>query len=111
MVLQSKKESTIKVHSHTLLEARIASLEQANQAASERRKRKKKRIQKGGTPSQAEAEDIVRQRDVETQLEAERRQERVCAGSSRGDIRHCKRCGKAGHDKRTSKPDTVDIED
>jgi hypothetical protein len=65
MVLQVKKGSTLKVHSHTLLEARIASLEEANQAASERRKRKKKRIQKGGTLSQAEAEDIVGQRDVE----------------------------------------------
>jgi hypothetical protein len=30
MVLQVKKESTLKVHSHTLLEARIANLEEAN---------------------------------------------------------------------------------
>ena len=111
MVLQSKKGSTIKVHSHTLLEARVASLEQANQAASERRKRKKKRIQKGGTLSQAEAEDIVGQRDVEVQLEAERRQERVRAGSSRGGIRHCKGCGETGHNKRTCKKDKVDFED
>jgi hypothetical protein len=64
-VLQVKKGLTLKVHSHTLLKARIASLKEANQAASKRRKRKKKRIQKGGTLSQAEAEDIVRQRDVE----------------------------------------------
>ena len=59
MVLQVQKGSTLKVHSHTLLEARIAKLEEANQAASERKKRKKKRIQKGGTLSQAEAEVIV----------------------------------------------------
>jgi hypothetical protein len=30
MVLQVKKGSTLKVHSHTLLEARIANLEEAN---------------------------------------------------------------------------------
>jgi hypothetical protein len=72
MVLQVKKGSTLKVHSHALLEARIANLEEANQAASERKKRKKKRIQKGGTLSQVEAEDIVGERDVEAQLEAER---------------------------------------
>jgi triosephosphate isomerase len=64
MVLQVKKGSTLKVHSHTLLEARIADLEEAKQAVSERRNRKKKRIQKGGSLSQVEAEDIVAQRDV-----------------------------------------------
>jgi hypothetical protein len=111
MVLQVKKGSTLKVHSHTLLEARIASLEEANQAASERRKRKKKRIQKGGTLSQAEAEDIVRQRDVEAQLEAERRQERVRIGSSAGSIRRCKNCGEAGHNKRTCKRDAAEVGD
>ena len=44
MVLQVKRGSVKKDHSHTLLEARIAKLEQANQAASKRKKRKKKRI-------------------------------------------------------------------
>ena len=63
-MLQVKKGSTLKVHLHTLLKARIASFKEANQAASKRRKRKKKRIQKGGTLLQAEAEDIVRQRAV-----------------------------------------------
>ena len=111
MVLQVKKGSTLKVHSHTLLEARIANLEEANQAASERKKRKKKRIQKGGTLSQAEAEDIIEQRDVEIQLEVERRQERVRAGGSAGGIRRCKNCGEAGHNKRTCKKDAVEVED
>jgi hypothetical protein len=44
MILQVKKGSTLKDHSHTLLEARVATLEAANNAASERKKRKKKRI-------------------------------------------------------------------
>jgi len=111
MVLQVKKGSTLKVHSHALLEARIANLEEANKAASERRKRKKKRIQKGETLSQAEAEDIVGQRDVEVQLETERRQERVRTGASRRGIRRCKNCGEAGHNKRTCKKDTAEEEE
>ncbi|PSN60491.1 hypothetical protein BS50DRAFT_593598 [Corynespora cassiicola Philippines] len=111
MVLQVKKGSTIKVHSHTLLEARVASLEQANRAASERRKRKKKRIQKGGTLSQAEAEELVTQRDVEAQLEVEKHEQRARTGASRGGTQRCKRCGKAGHNKRTCKKDTADIKD
>jgi hypothetical protein len=110
MVLQVKKGSALKVHSHTLLEARIANLE-VYQAASERKKRKKKRIQKAGTLSQVEAEDIVEQRDVEIQLEVERRQERVRAGGSAGGIRRCKNCGEAGHNKRTFKKDAVEVED
>ena len=60
---------------------------------------------------QAGVEDIVGQQDVEAQLEAERRQERVRAGSSRGGIRHYKGCGEIGHNKRTCKKDRVDFED
>jgi hypothetical protein len=44
MVLQAKKGSVIKLHTNTLLEDRVAALKQANNAASERKKRKKKRI-------------------------------------------------------------------
>ncbi|KAF1937401.1 hypothetical protein EJ02DRAFT_296717, partial [Clathrospora elynae] len=74
MVLQSKEGLNLKAHFHTLLEARVASLEQANTAASERKKRKKKRIQQGGTLSQAEAEELIAEWDVETQFEVERRE-------------------------------------
>jgi hypothetical protein len=44
MVLQAKKGLVIKLYTNALLEARVAVLEQANNAASERKKRKKKRI-------------------------------------------------------------------
>jgi hypothetical protein len=107
MILQVKKGSTLKDHSHTLLEARVATLEAANNAASERKKRKKKRIQEGGTLSQAEAEEIIRQRDAEAEAEAER----VQAGGSSKGVRRCKTCGKAGHNKRTCKKDTVEADD
>jgi hypothetical protein len=72
MILQVKKGSTLKDYSHTLLKARVAKLEAANNAASERKERKKKWIQAGGTLSQAEAEEIVRQRDAEAEVEVER---------------------------------------
>jgi hypothetical protein len=44
MILQVKKGSTLKDYLHTLLEARVAKLEAANNAASERKERKKKQI-------------------------------------------------------------------
>jgi hypothetical protein len=107
MILQVKKGSTLKDHSHTLLEARVATLKAANNAASERKKRKKKQIQEGGTLSQAEAEEIIRQRDAKAKAEAER----VEAGGSSKGIYRCKTCGKAGHNKRTCKIDAVEVED
>jgi hypothetical protein len=79
MVLQAKKGSGIKVHTNTFLKAMVATLDNA---ASERKKRKKKRIQEGGTLSQAEEEDLIAQRDAEIQLEVERSEERVQAGDS-----------------------------
>jgi hypothetical protein len=81
------------VHSQVLLAARVADLKAANRAASERRKRKKKRIQEGGTLSQVEAEAIVEQRDVDGQFEKEARDGRLRADGSRGGIRRCKTCG------------------
>jgi hypothetical protein len=44
MILQVKKGLTLKDHSHTLLEARVAKLKAANNAASEHKKHKKKQI-------------------------------------------------------------------
>jgi hypothetical protein len=72
MILQVKKGLTLKDHSHTLLEARVAKLKAANNAASERKERKKKQIQAGRTLLQAKAEEIVRQRDAKAEVEAER---------------------------------------
>jgi hypothetical protein len=58
-VLQAKKGLVIKLHTNILLKARVAALEQANNTASKRKKRKKKRIQKGRTLSQVEAEELI----------------------------------------------------
>ena len=93
-----------------LLVVRVADLEAANRAASERRKRKKKRIQDGGTLSQVEAEAIVEQRDVDGQFEKEARDGRLRAGGSRGGIRRCKTCGETRHNKRTCQKDTVEVD-
>lgn len=110
MVLQVKKGSTLKAHSHTLLEARVAKLKAANAAASERKKRKKKRIQKGGTLSQAEAEVLIAQIEAEVVVKDERREGRVQAGAGSKGIQHCKKCGKVGHNKRTCKKDTTEAD-
>ena len=107
MVLQVKRGSAKKDHSHQLLEARIAKLERANQVASKRKKCKKKQIQKGRSLLQAEAEELLRDKDAEADAEGDGAQ----VGSSSRGKRCCKTCGKTGHNKRTCLKDIAEIED
>jgi hypothetical protein len=60
---------------------------------------------------QQEAEEIIKRRDADALVEAERREERVQTGSSGLGSQRCGRCGEAGHNKRTCNKDTVDIVD
>jgi hypothetical protein len=91
--------------------AQIVKLQAANEAASERKGRKRKRIQLEGTLSQQDAEAIIEQKDARALVEAERREKRVQTGSSGQGVRHCRRCGETGHNMRTCKKDTVEIAD
>jgi hypothetical protein len=65
------------LHGQTLLAARVLQLEASNKAASERKSRKEKRIQKGGDLSKEQAEDLIAQCDVGAQVEGETRESRA----------------------------------
>jgi hypothetical protein len=52
------------MHSATLIAQHNQKLEAANAASSERKGRKRKRIQKGGTVSQEEAQDLINKREA-----------------------------------------------
>jgi hypothetical protein len=80
-----------------LMGDRIASLERANQAATTRRARKKKRIQKQGTLTKEEGEDVIAQKEVEQQIEGEARQGRTRSGASRQALARCTKCRETGH--------------
>ena len=56
---QLKKRAEVMMLSAELMRDRIASLKKANKAASARKQRKKKRIQKQGTLTKREGEDIL----------------------------------------------------
>jgi hypothetical protein len=56
-----------------LMRDRIASLKKANKAASARKQRKKKRIQKRGTLTKGEGEDLLAQREADQQIAREQR--------------------------------------
>jgi hypothetical protein len=59
MMEQFKKGAQMMAHSEALIAIQIAELQAANDAASGRRKRKQRRIQKGGTLTQADAEVLI----------------------------------------------------
>jgi hypothetical protein len=105
---QLKKGAEVMMLSAELMRDRIASLEKANKAASARKQRKKKRIQKQGTLTKGEGEDILAQREVEQQISREERQGGARSGLSRQALARCTRCRETGHNLRTCKKDTLD---
>jgi hypothetical protein len=91
-----------------LMRDRITSLERANEAATKRKQRKKKRIQKRGTLTKGEGEDILAQKEADQQIEHEQRQDGERSGLSRQALARCKKCRETGHNSRTCKKDTLD---
>ena len=105
---QLKKGAEVMMLSAELMRNRITSLERANEAATMRRQRKKKRIQKKGTLTKGEGEDILAQKEADQQIEREQRQSGERSGLSRRALARCKRCRETGHNSRTCKKDTLD---
>jgi hypothetical protein len=91
-----------------LMRDRITSLKRANKAATKRRQRKRKRIQRQGTLTKGEGEDILAQKEADQQIEREQRQGGEQSGLSRQALARCKRCRETGHNSRTCKKDTLD---
>jgi hypothetical protein len=107
-IAQLRKGAEVIMLSAELMRDRIASLERANEAASKRKQRKKKRIQQRGVLTKGDGEDILAQKEAEQQIERERRQGGERSGLSRQALARCKRCREAGHNSRTCKKDTLD---
>jgi hypothetical protein len=104
---QLKKGAEVMMLSAELMRDRITSLEKANKAASERKQRKKKRIQKQGVLTKGAGEDIITQREAEQQITREERQRGEQLGVSRQSLARCKRCRERGHNSRTCKKEPI----
>lgn len=96
------------VHKMVLLRDQVSSLQKANEAATKRKQRKRKRIQKRGTLTKAEGEEIIAQKDVNEQLEGEMRRGKARSGVSRQQTARCRRYREPGHNSRTCQKDTVE---
>lgn len=90
-----------------LMRDRITSLDRANEAASARRQRKKKRIQKQGVLTKGAGEDILAQREAKQQATCEEREGGEQLGVSRQALARCTRCRECGHNPRTCKKEPL----
>jgi len=95
-------------HTAVLFKAQVSNLRKANKAATERKGRKKNRIQKHGSLTVAEGRKLAAQKAARQQVEDERRQEAAQSGVRQRAATRCSRCKEAGHNSRTCKKDTVD---
>jgi formylmethanofuran dehydrogenase subunit E len=88
----------------TLAEARISTLERANEALSKCRRAKRTQIHQGGALSIGEAKDLLAQREVDVQVAADQK-------ASSSTTYRCSKCGRAGHNMRTCRIDAemVDV--
>lgn len=101
------KSHFLMAHEITLLRSDVTTLQAANAAASQRKQRKRKRIQKQGTLTKAEGEAINIQNAVDQQLEVEMRQNRGRGGLGKRATPRCKRCKGIGHNSRTCQQDAL----
>ena len=99
------------MHSSVLVQAEIANLRKANEAATRRRKRQKKRIQQRGSLTKAEGSEIIAQNNVNEQIKGETRQSSRRARGNAPQQRRCRRCGEPGHNSRTCEKEEEDSSD
>ncbi|KAI1689247.1 DDE superfamily endonuclease [Pyrenophora tritici-repentis] len=107
---QLKKGAEVMMLSAELMRDRIPSLEKANSAASARRQRSKRRIQKHGVLTKGAGEDILAQNEADQQIAHEERQGGARSGLSQRAQRRCTRCKETGHNSRTCNTNTLNIE-
>jgi hypothetical protein len=96
------------VHLAVVQQGQISALQKANTIATQRKARKRKRIQKEGDLTVEAGVELNAQREATAQLESERSQNAAQSGGSRQATTRCSRCREPGHNSRTSKKDTVD---
>ena len=99
------KGTTTIMYQMVLMKDRIRNLEEANHTLSKRRREKKTRIREGGSLTVRDAQDVIDQRDIDQQLEQERRTSGGRKKWGEPSQRRCGTCGKPGHNARTCQKD------
>ena len=70
---------------------------------------KKTRLREGGTLTTKEAQDILAQKDAESQVACDKRENGNVLSKRQSTIRRCGTCSKPGHNTRTRQADVAMI--
>jgi hypothetical protein len=97
-------------HKLSLAHARIDTLEEALEALSKRKRARRTQVNKGGSTEVGNAIGISTQREVDEQMQAERRRGGGDGGAGPPTTYRCGKCGKTGHNARTCQTDTEALE-
>jgi hypothetical protein len=100
--LQSLTKSVMRqMHKTALLEAEVKELREANATHSRKKRAKRTRLQDSGKMTIETGQSQIDQIDVDTQVVAESSRSGGRGRSVGPGVRHCRTCGKAGHNART----------
>ncbi len=97
------KGATGVAHELTLLKQERAELRAALAAATERKSRKRKRIQAGGSLAIEEGQRLTALKEFGARGDGKKQKKRVRAEGGELFQRRCRRCGEGGHNARTCK--------
>jgi len=89
------------MHKTALLEAEVQDLREANATHSRKKRVKRTRLQDSGKMTVGTGQSQIDQIDVDTQVVAESSRSRGRGRSVGPGVRHCRTCGKAGHNSRS----------
>jgi FtsZ-binding cell division protein ZapB len=100
--LQSLTKSVMRnIHRTALLEAEVRDLREANTTLSQNKRKKRTRLQDSGKMTIGNSQSQIDQMDVDRQVVAESSGSGGRGRSEGPKVRHCSKCGKAGHNVRT----------
>jgi hypothetical protein len=89
------------IHRTALLEAEVRDLREANTTLSQNKRKKRTRLQDSGKITIGNSQSQIDQMDVDRQVVAESSGSGGRGRSEGPKVRHCSKCGKAGHNART----------
>lgn len=99
------KGAAIIAHKLVLAQKENAELRTANKAATRRRLHKRKRVQQEGVLTVEEGQRLATLKEFAARSDGKKASKRVRAGEAGPSQRHCRGCGKAGHNSRTCQKD------
>jgi hypothetical protein len=105
------KGAEMMAHSLVLMSNQVKELQAANEAASRRKARKRKRIQAEGTLTAEEGVRLTTLKEFAARSDRKKAKKSARAEGSEPTQRRCRRCSEAGHNLRTCKKEAEIVSD